>query len=89
MLRDVMSPKKPTTILLDSAVDLLFEIYLLRGDCSVAAKALISQRRVDELAVEECARLDDTLARTYKALQKTIGQIRTSRSRRQKPTHET
>jgi len=84
-----MSPKKPTTILLENAVDLLFEIYLLRGDCSLAAKALMSQPRVDEQAVEECARLDDALAKVYKSLQTTIRQIRTSRGRRQKPTHET
>jgi len=83
-----MSPKKPTTILLDNAVDLLFELYLMRGDCSLAARALMSQPRVDEQAVEECARLDDTLAKSYRSLQATIRQIRTSRARRQKPTRE-
>lgn len=85
MLAPVKSPE-PTAILLDSAVDLMFEIYLLRGDCSAAAKALTSRGRVDERALEDCARLDDTLAKTYRALQSTIRSIQASRARRRDRT---
>ena len=76
------SRNKPNIVLLDKVVDLLFEIYLLRGDCSTAARALMSQRKVDEAAVEECARLDDTLAKSYRAVQHTVRLIQHSRNRR-------
>ncbi len=77
-----VQPEKPTALLLDHAVDLLFEIYLLRGDCSAAAQSMLNQRKVDEAGVEDCARLDDTLSRSYKALQRTIRGIQRARARR-------
>jgi len=64
----------------------MFEIYLLRGDCSVAAKALC-QRGGHEQAIEDCARLDDTLAKAYGSLQRTLRDIQESRARRSDPTH--
>ncbi len=78
-----MRPEKPTARLLDYAVDLLFETYLLRGDCSAAARSMLNQSKVDEAAVEDCARLDDTLARNYRALQRTVRGIQRARARRQ------
>jgi hypothetical protein len=61
----------------------MFEIYLLRGDCCIAARELMS-RNGNETAVEECARLDDTLARAYRSLQNTVRAIQGSRARRSK-----
>ncbi len=78
----VKMPETPTTILLDQAVDLMFEIYLMRGDCCLAAQALLSEQPVDQAAVEDCARLDDTLAKTYRSLQATVRAIQRRRSRR-------
>ena len=72
----------PATLLLENAVDLMFEVYLLRGDCSIAVRELMKRNRVDEAAVEECARLDDTLARTYRTLQFTIRSIQAQRAMR-------
>lgn len=78
--------ESPTTILLDNAVDLMFEVYLLRGDCSAAAKELLNSEKPDHLAIEDCARLDDALSRTYRSLQSTIRSIQASRSRRRTKT---
>ena len=75
------SNKMPNALLVESAVDLLFEIYLLRGDCSAAAKALAA-RGAHEDTIEDCARLDDTLAKSYRALQQTIRAIQESRAKR-------
>ncbi len=75
-------PEPPTTVLLDNAVDLMFEIYLLRGDCSAAAKAMVTRGKADDAALEDCARLDDTLARAYRSLQHTVRSIQASRRRR-------
>ncbi len=77
-------PEKPTTLLLDCAVDLMFEIYLMRGDCSVLAKSLVEKGATDELALEECARLDDTLANVYRTLQSTLKGIQHTRASRAK-----
>ena len=81
MLSAMKVPEHPTTIVLNSAVDLLFEIYLLRGDCSLAAKAVLGQKQVDHAAVEEFARLDDALSQSYRSLQGTLKGIQRSRSR--------
>jgi hypothetical protein len=74
----------PNAVLLDNAVNLMFEIYLLRGDCSAAARALAARGRNEE-AIEDCAKLDDTLAKTFRALQKTLRCIQRSRARRSHP----
>ncbi len=76
------SPENPTSVLLDNAVDLMFEIYLLRGDCSAAAKAMVARGKGDDATLEDCARLDDTLAKAYRSLQHTVRSIQASRSRR-------
>src|SRR5512146_2089850 len=71
----VKRPGKATVTVLDKAVDLLFQMYVLRGECGRATRALLSKPRVDradEAAVEEYARLDDTLAGNYRVLQKTL-----------------
>ncbi len=75
-------PEHPTTVLLDNAVDLMFEIYLLRGDCSAVGKTIMMRGKPDEAALEDCARLDDTLAKAYRSLQQTVRTIQASRGRR-------
>jgi len=76
------SPENPTSLLLDNAVKLMFEIYLLRGDCSAAARAMMEHPRPDEAALEDCAHLDETLAKAYRSLQQTVRAIQASRRRR-------
>ncbi len=78
------SPDKATGLLLDAAVDLLFQVHLLRGNCSAAAKALMDRRRLDERALDDCARLDDTLANIYRALAATVRTIQHSRAKRRR-----
>ena len=80
--RAVKRPEKPTAHLLDHAVDVMFRIYLMRGDCSAAARALLSQPNIDEAALEDCARLDDALAEAYRDLQNAIRNIQRARARR-------
>ncbi len=78
------SPNKAVTILTDYAVDLMFEIYLMRGDCSQAAQGLLGQSQVDEASVEDCARLDEALAKAYRSLRQTVERVRRSQARRSK-----
>ncbi len=82
MLAAVKKATRPTAILFENAVDLMFEIYLMRGDCSILAKSLMARNRLDELSLEECARLDDTLATAFKSLQATLKSIQDERRSR-------
>ena len=75
------TPDQQTAILLDQAVDLMFEIYLMRGDCSLAARSLVTGGQTDA-ELEDCARLDDTLAKAYRLLQGTVRGIQKARVRR-------
>jgi hypothetical protein len=62
-------------------VNLMFEIYRLRGDCSRTARQL-SSGLAGAASLEDCARLDDTLAKVYRSLQYTLKDIRRSRAKR-------
>lgn len=85
MLRRMTSPEPKTALLLDSAVDLLFEVHLMRGDCCVAARAFAAEPHPDEAAIEECARLEESLAKVYRTLQHTLKQVRRSRAKGREP----
>ncbi len=74
--------QKPGPLPLDYAAELAFEIHLLRGECSQAARDLMSQRPLDENALEECARLDDALAKAHALVQTAIARIKGVRSKR-------
>ncbi len=80
-------PDHPNVALLDSAVEALFKIYLLRGECSRTAKCLVQKSPGDAQSLEDCARLDDSLARAFRLLQSTLSQIQKSRANPGKPTH--
>jgi hypothetical protein len=84
----VKAPDRRTAKLLDQTVDLMFRIYVIRGACSEAASALLKKNRRDHLAVEDCARLDDTLAKVYRSLQSTVRVIQRSRARKRRPAAE-
>lgn len=69
---------------MDYAAELAFEIHLLRGECSEAASGILAQHPVDEAALEECARLEEALARAHRLLQHTLNSIKAVRVRRKK-----
>ena len=77
-------PNQKATALLDNAVDLLFRIHMMRGECCVAAKTLVEKKPADYLALDECARLEETLATAYRSLQGTLRSIHRARRRRGK-----
>ena len=59
-----------------------FEIDAMRAGCSEAARFLLRKHSVDELELEECALLDDALARANRLLKHTVRDIMLSRLRR-------
>jgi hypothetical protein len=74
--------EEPGSLPLDYAAEIAFELHLLRAECSQAASNLMSQSSLDENALEECARLDDALARAHALVQATIARIRCVRAKR-------
>ena len=78
--------QKPGALPLDYAAELAFEIHLLRAECSQAAGNLIQQCPLDEYALEDCARLDDALARAHVLVQSAVDRIKRKRGiRRPRP----
>ena len=59
-----------------------FEIDAIRSGCSKAAAALMARKPLDELELEECARLDDALAEAQQLLKRTVRGIMLSRIHR-------
>ncbi len=56
-----------------------FEIDAMRAACSKAATVLIKEKVLDEQELEECARLDDALAKAHLLLKHTVRNIMLSR----------
>jgi hypothetical protein len=73
-------PENPTALPLEYAAELAFELHLLRGECSQTAQRIISQHPVDALELDDCAKLDEALAKAYCLLQSTVNRIRESRA---------
>lgn len=66
---------------LEYAAQIVFELHSMRRECSEFASRLMSQRPLNDQGLEECARLDDALARAHGVLQHALDAIRTSRNK--------
>ncbi len=78
------SPETPVALPLDYAAELAVELHLMRSECSQAAQSLLEHEVVDEIALDECAVLDDALAGAQRMLQSTVSLIRRLRAARNK-----
>jgi hypothetical protein len=74
--------KRHSTLPIGRTARLAYEIDNLRAACSKAAVALMNQRCLDEEELEECARLDDTLADAQRLLKFSVRDIMLSRLNR-------
>ena len=55
---------------------------LIRNGCCKAAQALVKKKPLNEVELEECARLDDALAQAQRLLKSTVRSIMLSRINR-------
>ncbi len=62
------SSEQSLALPLDYASELSFELHLMRGECSEAARKLMAHHPVDEKGLEDCAVLDDALAQAKRLL---------------------
>ena len=75
-------PQLPGSLPLDYAAEIAFELHLLRAECSQAARELSDERPLDATALEDCARLDDALAKAHAIVQAAIARIKGARSKK-------
>jgi len=59
-----------------------YEIDAIRLACSKAAQVIVTNKPLDELELEECARLDDALAQAQRLLKGTVREIMLARLNR-------
>ena len=77
------SPEHPLLPLAHMA-ELIFELGMMRDECSQAARILMRTPPVPDIALEECAQLDDALAQAHRVLQITVKRIHAARAFRAK-----
>src|SRR5438105_2964473 len=65
---EVRSTKNQTALPIGRTARMAFEIDALRAGCSKSAQLLLRQEEVDEVELEECARLDEALSRANRLL---------------------
>jgi hypothetical protein len=64
------------------AVRIAYQLDAARAACSRVARRLLSREPVNEQELEECARLDEVIARVQKLLRATVRSIMLSRLKR-------
>lgn len=63
-----------------------YEIDAMRAACSKAAQVLMCKKTLDEVELEECARLDDALAHAHRILKYAVRNVMLSRLNRRSRT---
>jgi len=76
------SPEQHVALPLDYASELAMEMHLMRAECCDAAESLLEESPVDDVGLEECAMLDEALARAQSLLQKAVNSIKHLRGSR-------
>jgi hypothetical protein len=54
----------------------------MRAECCKAAQAIMNDKEPDECELEECARLDDALARAHRLLKQSVRNVMLARLNR-------
>ena len=84
----VRSNRHNAIVPIGRAARLAFDMDTVRGACSRAARLLLKKQPLNEIELEECARLDDAVARSQRLLKAAVRNImlarlaRRSRARR-------
>ena len=79
--RAMNKPEQPDPLPLEYAAQIAYELNSMRRECSEFAMRLLSQRPLDETHLEECARLDEALARAHVVLHSALDDIKNRRSK--------
>jgi hypothetical protein len=77
----MIKPEPPNTLPLEYAAQIAYELNSMRRECSEFAMHLLSRRPLDETNLEECARLDEALARAHQVLHSALTTIKSRQTR--------
>jgi len=75
-------PDRPITLPLEYVAQIVFELHSMRRECSELGFRLMNRNPVSEQVLEECAQLDDALARAHGVLREALDGIKNSQERR-------
>jgi len=84
ILHGMKSSGPPVALPLDYVSELCVELHLMRGECSEAARRALRQPHIDEVALEECALIDEALAKAKRVLDAALEQVKRSRVKKKK-----
>ena len=73
------SSKRHATLPIGRTARIAYEIDSMRLACCKAAQVLVNKKPLDELELEECARLDDALAQAHRLLKGTVRSVMIAR----------
>jgi hypothetical protein len=82
----VRKTRRHATLPIGRTAKIAFEIDEVRAECSKAASILLEKPELDEVEFDECARLDDALARAHGILKAVVRNILLSRINRKSRT---
>jgi hypothetical protein len=84
----VREVKNKAILPIGRTAQIAFQIESLRAECCAAARILASERNVNEAELEECACLDDALAKAQRILKTTVADVMISRLKRRSRVEE-
>jgi hypothetical protein len=84
----VRTSKRHSALPIGRTARIAYEIEAMRGACCKAAQAVVERKPLDELELEECAMLDEGLARAHRILKATVRQVMIARLGRRSRARE-
>ena len=78
-MRDI---KTKAILPIGRTAQLAFQIEALRAECCAAAQILANEKTLNEPELEECARIDDALAKAQRLLKSTVADVMICRLKR-------
>jgi hypothetical protein len=82
ILDTVKTNKRQPQLPIGRTARFAFDLDAIRADCSEAANQICQKKKLDEVELEECARLDDALAEAQRVLKTVVRNIMLSRINR-------
>ena len=74
--------KSKVNLPIGRAAHVAFQIEAMRAECCAAAQLLTNETPLNEEELEECAKLDDALAKAQRLLKSTVAGVMISRLKR-------
>ena len=65
----------PLILPLDYVSELGIELHLMRGECVELARELVTRRPLDERRLQDCAELEEAVAKAQRVLQGAVERI--------------